>query len=220
MSVIKRNRFIVLFLIFIILFTAIGCGSKKNIQNTPSQGKPEATDISKNTHNDVQEDSKSELEGQVNVPKTEHQDKAQEKKQEDTQVEKKQKYLQKANEQNEISTKASPQVSLIVRGPEGVGVIIEEGNFKLEENDTVFDVLQRAANKNGIRLDYRGIKSTIYIEGINGLYEFDKGPESGWIYRLNGSIMGKSAGSVKLKDGDKIEWIYTVTLGRDERSEK
>lgn len=53
------------------------------------------------------------------------------------------------------------------------------------------------------------------MEGINNLFEFDHGPRSGWLYRVNGSMHSKSAGAFTVNAGDVIEWLYTLDLGRD-----
>ena len=54
-----------------------------------------------------------------------------------------------------------------------------------------------------------------YVEGINQLYEFDCGKNSGWMYSVNGEFPNYGASSYKPKDGDKIEWKYTCNLGSD-----
>lgn len=54
-----------------------------------------------------------------------------------------------------------------------------------------------------------------YVEGINQLYEFDCGKNSGWMYSVNGEYPNYGASSYNLKDGDKVEWRYTCNLGSD-----
>lgn len=81
--------------------------------------------------------------------------------------------------------------------------------------ETVFDVLKRVAAENDVSLSYRDSTYGIYIEGINGLYEFDKGPESGWMYRVNGVFPSYSAALHVLQPGDRVEWLYTTNLGKD-----
>ena len=58
----------------------------------------------------------------------------------------------------------------------------------------------------------------VYIAGINYLYEFDFGDLSGWIYHVNGSAPSVGCGEYILKDGDRIEWLYTCDLGNDLRN--
>ena len=52
-----------------------------------------------------------------------------------------------------------------------------------------------------------------YVAGIDGLYEFDCGKNSGWMYRVNGKFPNYMAGKCKLHDGDKVEWLYTCVRG-------
>ena len=55
-----------------------------------------------------------------------------------------------------------------------------------------------------------------YIEGINNLYEFDCGSESGWMYKVNGWFPNYGCSAYPLKDGDVIVWCYTCNgLGAD-----
>jgi len=94
-------------------------------------------------------------------------------------------------------------------------VILEETQVELKDGENVLDVLKRITREKKIQMEYSGSGSFAYVEGINNLYEFDKGPKSGWMYRVNGSFGGKSAGATKIKAGDRIEWLFTLDLGKD-----
>ena len=83
------------------------------------------------------------------------------------------------------------------------------------EGESVFDVLKRVTAENDISLSYRTTGYGIYVDGINGLYEFDRGPESGWMYRVNGVFPSHSAALHILQPGDRVEWLYTTNLGAD-----
>jgi len=54
-----------------------------------------------------------------------------------------------------------------------------------------------------------------YIEGINYLYEFDAGEQSGWMYKVNGAFPSYGCSDYILEDGDSIVWAYTCDMGRD-----
>lgn len=100
------------------------------------------------------------------------------------------------------------------------GVILKTTTYELlSENDTVWDILQRATKEHKIQMEYQGanenIYNSVYVEGINHLYEFSAGPLSGWMYKVNGVFPNYGCSQYKLKDGDVIEWHYTVDLGRD-----
>ncbi|MFJ7839052.1 DUF4430 domain-containing protein [Lysinibacillus sphaericus] len=100
------------------------------------------------------------------------------------------------------------------------GIILKTTTYELlSEKDTVWDVLQRATKEHKIQMEYQGanenIYNSVYIEGINHLYEFSAGELSGWMYRVNGVYPNYGCNQYVLKDGDVIEWNYTVDLGRD-----
>lgn len=100
------------------------------------------------------------------------------------------------------------------------GVILKATKYELlSEKETVWDVLQRATKEHKIQMEYQGanenIYNSVYIEGINHLYEFSAGELSGWMYKVNGVYPNYGCSQYVLKDGDVIEWNYTVDLGRD-----
>ena len=57
--------------------------------------------------------------------------------------------------------------------------------------------------------------NSVYIKGIQNIYEYDAGPLSGWMYRVNGWFPNFGASQYELKEGDTIEWVYTLDLGKD-----
>ncbi|MGN0581996.1 MAG: DUF4430 domain-containing protein [Oscillospiraceae bacterium] len=95
------------------------------------------------------------------------------------------------------------------------GIILERDNYFIEEGYTVYDILNEAARKNKILIDSKGTSSSVYIAGINNIYELEFGDLSGWVYHVNGITPSVGCGEYTVKDGDKIEWLYTCDLGRD-----
>lgn len=99
------------------------------------------------------------------------------------------------------------------------GIILKKTEFALNDNDTVFDVLQRVTKYKKIQMEYQGADlnqyGSVYIEGINHLYEFSCGELSGWVYSVNNTFPSRGCSSYTLKDGDSIAWQYTCDLGRD-----
>ena len=98
------------------------------------------------------------------------------------------------------------------------GVILETTEFAIEEGDSAYDILTEAAKAYHIQVENAGQWDMVYIAGINYLYEFDFGDLSGWIYHVNGSAPSVGCGEYILKDGDRIEWLYTCDLGNDLRN--
>ena len=99
------------------------------------------------------------------------------------------------------------------------GVILEKTEYVLRPKDNVYDILDRAVRHNKIQMEYQGANEnafgSVYIQGINYLYEFSCGPLSGWMYRVIGEFPNYGCSKYELKDGDVIEWVYTCDLGRD-----
>ena len=98
------------------------------------------------------------------------------------------------------------------------GTILGTTSVDFYEGETVFDVLQRVCDSVGIQLEFSWtpMYDSYYIEGINNLYEFDCGSESGWMYKVNGWFPNYGCSSYYLEDGDTIVWCYTCNgLGAD-----
>ncbi len=88
--------------------------------------------------------------------------------------------------------------------------------MEITNGDTVLKALIAITKEKKIQMDYRGGQgATAYIEGIDNVYEFDRGQGSGWMYRVNGIFPDRGAGVVPLLAGDRVEWIYTTNLGVD-----
>ncbi len=107
------------------------------------------------------------------------------------------------------------KASVQVIGPDGE--IICEGEAGINSGSTVFDATAYVLRQAKITFDYTGIGQSVYISGINGIYEFDYGAMSGWLYFVNDdtSQSSVSCGAYELKDGDSIRWIYTKDGGAD-----
>lgn len=86
----------------------------------------------------------------------------------------------------------------------------------LEESSTVYDVFLQMLGR-----DYTAtrVKGT-YIKAISGpggsLAEKEHGENSGWMYRVNGSIPDVYMGACPLRDGDSIQVFYTRDAQQDD----
>ena len=96
------------------------------------------------------------------------------------------------------------------------GIILPLDEISLPEGATAFDALIEAARDRKLRVDYTGSSYGVYVRGIGFVYEYGFGSESGWTYRVNGSVPQMSAGSYELSDGDTVEFVYTCELGYSE----
>ncbi|MDR2492059.1 MAG: DUF4430 domain-containing protein [Coriobacteriales bacterium] len=97
------------------------------------------------------------------------------------------------------------------------GWIMTKRTVNFTPGENVFDVLKREVEASGIHMSFRWtpMYNSVYIEGINQLYEFDTGELSGWMYCVNDWYPNYGASVYELKDGDVIEWNYTCDLGND-----
>jgi hypothetical protein len=122
---------------------------------------------------------------------------------------------QTRQESEQPAAPATKDVTIRIVGDKQHGVILQETAEPFHEGATVIDVLKQATREHKIQMEYKGQGAYAYVQGIDNLYEFDGGPKSGWVYKVNGRAPGEGAGAYKLKAGDKIEWLYTLDLGED-----
>ena len=98
------------------------------------------------------------------------------------------------------------------------GTVLAATTVSFTDGETVFDVLKRACEQNGIQLEYSytPLYESYYVEGIHHLYEFDCGSESGWMFKVNGWFPNYGCSAYTLSQGDSIVWCYTCHgLGAD-----
>ena len=93
--------------------------------------------------------------------------------------------------------------------------ILESYTVTFNQGDTVFDLFKRACRENKIQFEYEGEGTSVYISGIDYLYEFDCGELSGWEYSVNNSFPNVGCNAFKPDDGDTVKWLYTCDLGAD-----
>lgn len=112
--------------------------------------------------------------------------------------------------QNQNDNKITVNVQVI-----GVDSTLMSGSLSLEKNTSVYSALKTLASQQGVSISTSGFGSTTYVRGIGGLYEFDYGGNSGWLYIVNGVKPNYGAYSYKLNDGDTIKWYYTTDYTKD-----
>lgn len=96
------------------------------------------------------------------------------------------------------------------------GVVLRQCTVTLADGATALDALAEAARQQKVTIDYIDSWSGAYVRGIGGLYEFDLGSESGWLYSINGDTPSCAMSEYKLNSGDVLEMTYTCTLGRQD----
>ena len=103
------------------------------------------------------------------------------------------------------------------------GVILPVTPVEFIPGETVFQVLQRVCEASELQLEYSWtpLYDSYYVEGINHLYEFDCGFESGWMYKVDGWFPNYGCSAYELQGGEEIVWYYTCKgLGTDVGAER
>ena len=103
------------------------------------------------------------------------------------------------------------------------GEILPVTTVEFAPGETVFDVLKRVCEASELQIEYSWtpLYDSYYVEGINHLYEFDCGFESGWMYQVNGVFPNYGCSAYELQGGEEIAWRYTcVGLGADLGAER
>ncbi len=95
------------------------------------------------------------------------------------------------------------------------GVLLPETSFPIAAGDTVYTVLTDAARAHALHMEASGAQGLMYIHGIGNIYEFDFGDLSGWLYTVNGETYSVGVDQYALQPGDKVEFHYTLELGKD-----
>ncbi len=90
------------------------------------------------------------------------------------------------------------------------GIIFSKIEIEIQENESAFDILKRELINAGIHIEFAltPVYDSVYIEGINNIYEFDCGERSGWKYSVNGKYPPIASSEYKVKPEDKIVFTY------------
>ena len=90
------------------------------------------------------------------------------------------------------------------------GIILRTSSIEVKNGESVMSALKKILKEN--RITY-SIASSRYVRTISGLPEFDCGPYSGWMYKVNGNFPNVSTKSYPLREGDRVEFVYTCNMG-------
>ena len=100
---------------------------------------------------------------------------------------------------------------------------VERTSVDIDNNTTVYDVMKKVFNANGITWEESNKRGTVYIESLTRssviLGEFDNGQLSGWMYTLNGHHSNLGVAQQFLNDKDEIIFHYTDDYTVEEGSD-
>ncbi|MGL6174320.1 MAG: DUF4430 domain-containing protein [Cellulosilyticaceae bacterium] len=102
-----------------------------------------------------------------------------------------------------------------ISGPSGETVILPETDVAISIGETVLDATLRVLEENNIPFEVAGFGKDAYILSINGIAQYEKGPQSRWLYNIDGEYPPTSPAEYYLKEDQRLEWIYTVDGGKD-----
>ena len=102
------------------------------------------------------------------------------------------------------------------------GIMLAATEVEFTGGESVFDVFRKVLREEKLHFEYVDASAydSVYIEGIGNIYEFDCGPQSGWMFSVNDVYPGLGCSAYTLADGDVIVFSYTCDLGADLGAEK
>ena len=94
--------------------------------------------------------------------------------------------------------------------------------YEISQGNTVYDVFMKALAEHGLSQKGAsgGYVSAIKAPSVLGGYwlsEYDNGPNSGWMYTVNGVHVSDSLKDCVLQNGDSIVWHYTDDYTKEEK---
>lgn len=212
----KTKKYTILFVV--ICFIGIGVGGLLNQPSSSNHkvNKEETTQTvsiqvnEKETEEESQQTEKEENKEVKEITKQENKQTSNQTQQTETK--------EQSSSQKEQKTEESPKQEAIQEDPQNqvtisiqdINGIVANETLSINDGDTAYSVLKTLCNQKGISMSTKGYGKIIYVKEINGLSEFDYGNMSGWKYKVNGVYPNVGAGAYTLKDGDRVEWVYTT----------
>lgn len=219
----KKGRLLVVFILILSLFVT-GCASESSSNSETTDAKATEAAVTATTTDDAITSDSAVTEDAIDEAKDSSKEDAKDSKKEsskDTKKSKKNTSKTDSSNSNNSSTAESKTISVTISidcqtlqkaDPDLAqkvstnGTILGKKTIKLNKNSTVLDALKNTG------ISFTGSN---YISKINGLSEKDGGKKSGWIYKVNGTAPKDSCDNYVLKDGDNIQWRYTLDSGND-----
>lgn len=92
------------------------------------------------------------------------------------------------------------------------GTILEVTAYSGVEGFSVYDVLAAVTAMHNPVIPIAAQKTSmgVYVASINNLAQTNVGPNSGWMYWVNGQAPNYTCGRYIVKDGDVIQWKYVL----------
>ncbi|MCR5355665.1 MAG: DUF4430 domain-containing protein [Lachnospiraceae bacterium] len=107
-----------------------------------------------------------------------------------------------------LTAAGNPQLEAYAANPTILSVNINVSDTNDDGRVGVDEAIKQACDAYSIQYEF---KSSSYLSGMNYLYEFNAGPNSGWMYKVNGRVPNKGCNSYYLKGSEDILWYYVIS---------
>ena len=107
-----------------------------------------------------------------------------------------------------LTAAGNPQLESYAANPTILSVNMNVSDTSGDGKVGVDEALKQACDAYGIQYEF---KSSSYVSGINYLYEFNAGPNSGWMYNVNTIHPNRGCNSYYLKGSENVLWYYVIT---------
>ncbi|MBE5896643.1 MAG: DUF4430 domain-containing protein [Lachnospiraceae bacterium] len=107
-----------------------------------------------------------------------------------------------------LTAAGNPQLEAYAANPTILSVNINVSDTNDDGRVGVDEAIKQACDAYGIQYEF---KSSSYLSGMNYLYEFNAGPNSGWMYKVNGRVPNKGCNSYYLNGSEDVLWYYVIS---------
>lgn len=108
--------------------------------------------------------------------------------------------------QSDAEKPATVTVSVSVSSSAVGGPVSGGATVTFNQGASAYDALMAC----GLSVNASNSAYGVYVSAIGGLAEKEHGASSGWMYSVNGTAPAVSCSSYILRDGDSVQWYYTV----------
>ena len=107
-----------------------------------------------------------------------------------------------------LTAAGNPQLEAYAANPTILSANINVSDTNDDGKVGVDEAIKQACDAYGIQYEF---KSSSYLSGMNYLYEFNAGPNSGWMYKVNGRVPNKGCNSYYLNGSEDVLWYYVIS---------
>ncbi|MEG0013759.1 MAG: DUF4430 domain-containing protein [Cellulosilyticaceae bacterium] len=113
------------------------------------------------------------------------------------------------------TTAPGDSIIFTITGPSGQNVILPETDVAISPGESVLDASLRVFDEFNLPYEIAGFGKDTYVLAIDNISQYEKGPESRWLYNIDGVYPSMSPAEYILPADARVEWIYTIDGGKD-----